>query len=214
MNRIKIYIIYTLIILVGGISFIWGLSTYITETTSDRIYSKIEDLPISNTIIVLGASVHSDGKLSPILQDRVDTALEIYSSGRGKQFLLSGDNRENDYDEVSAMKNYLMDRGVPENQIFTDPAGIDTYNSMYRSDFVYNIPDAIVVTQKFHLPRTLFIAESLGLDYIGLAAKSKHYETESSLIRREKLANLKAVWEILTNHTPNNMGEKIPVSKN
>lgn len=214
MNRIKIYLIYTLIILVGGISFIWGLSTFITETTSDNIYSQITDLPISNTIIVLGASVHSDGKLSPILQDRVDTALQIFRSGRGKQFLLSGDNRENDYDEVSAMKNYLMERGVPENKIFTDPAGIDTYDSMYRSDFVYNIPDAIVVTQKFHLPRTLFIAESLGLDYIGLPANAKHYETESSLIRREKLANLKAVWEILTNHTPRNMRDRIPVDKN
>ncbi|CAM4301739.1 vancomycin high temperature exclusion protein [Gillisia hiemivivida] len=213
MNRLKKYIIYILIVLGGGIAFIWGLSFYIIDTTSDEIYSKISDLPISNTVIVLGASVHSDGKLSPILRDRVDTALDIYRSGRAKQFLLSGDNRRNDYDEVSAMKNYLLERDVPENLIFTDPAGLDTYDSMYRSDYIYKIPNAIVVTQKFHLPRTLFIAESLGLNYIGFPAKHKYYETENNLIRREKLANLKAMWEILTKQTPENMGEENPVNR-
>ncbi|RKS53536.1 SanA protein [Gillisia mitskevichiae] len=202
-----------MIILGGGIAFIWGLSTYIIETTSDEIYSEISDLPVTNTLIVLGASVHSDGKLSPILRDRVDTALEIYRSGRAKQFLLSGDNRRNDYDEVSAMKNYLLERDVPENLIFTDPAGLDTYDSMYRSDHVYKIPNAIIVTQKFHLPRTLFIAEGLGLDYIGFPAKERFYETENNLIRREKLANLKAVYEVLTKQTPKNMGEETPVGR-
>ncbi|HSM62763.1 MAG TPA: ElyC/SanA/YdcF family protein [Gillisia sp.] len=213
MNNLKRYLIYILILLGGGISFIWGLSTYIHKSTSDEIYSAIQDLPVSNTIIVLGASVHSDGKLSPILQDRVDTALNIYRSGKGKQFLLSGDNRRNDYDEVSAMKNYLLERGVPENLIFTDPAGIDTYDSMYRSNFIYKVPNAIIVTQGFHLPRALFIANSLGLNYIGIAAEEKHYDTERSLIRREKLANLKAIWEVLINQTPDNMGDKKPVSQ-
>ncbi|TVZ28055.1 SanA protein [Gillisia sp. Hel_I_86] len=213
MDRFKKFLIYFLIVLGGGIAFIWGLSTYVVKTTSDEIYSNISDLPVSNTIIVLGASVHSNGQLSPILKDRVDTALEIYRAGRGRQFLLSGDNRRNDYDEVSAMKNYLLEREVPENLIFTDPAGLDTYDSMYRSDLIYKIPNAIVVTQKFHLPRALFIAESLGLNYIGFPAKENHYDTDKSLIRREKLANLKAVLEILTKQTPKNMGEENPVNR-
>jgi len=213
MNRLKKYIIYILIVLGGGIAFIWGLSTYILETTADVIYSKKSDLPVSNTVIILGASVHSDGKLSPILRDRVDTALDIYRSGLAKQFLLSGDNRRNDYDEVSAMKNYLLERGVPEDLIFTDPAGLDTYDSMYRSDHIYKIPNAVVITQKFHLPRTLFIAESLGLNYIGFPATEKYYETESNLIRREKLANIKAMWEILTKQKPKKVGEATPVNQ-
>jgi len=214
MNRFKKFLICFLIVLGGCISFIWGLSTYIKKSTSDKIYKEISDLPKSNTVIVLGASVHSNGKLSPILQDRVDTALSIFRSGKASQFLLSGDNRRNDYDEVSAMKNYLLERDVPENLIFTDPAGIDTYDSMYRSDFVYQVPNAIVVTQNFHLPRTLFIANSLGLDYIGIPAKNKHYKTESSLIRREKLANIKALWEVIIGQTPDNMENKTPVIQN
>ncbi len=214
MSLLKKFLILSLIFLGGIIFIIWGVSSYIYESTADNIYTKISDLPISNTVIVLGASVHSDGKLSPILQDRVDTALRIFRSGKAKQFLLSGDNRKNDYDEVSAMKNYLIEREVPENLIFTDPAGIDTYDSMYRSNFIYEVPNAIVVTQNFHLPRAMFIANSLGLDYIGIPATAKHYDTQSSLIRREKLANLKAVWEVIINQTPNNMGDKKPVSQN
>lgn len=201
-----------LIVLGGIIAIIWGVHSFIQESTASDIYSNINDLPSSNTVIVLGASVHSDGKLSPILQDRVDMALKIFRSGKAKQFLLSGDNRRNDYDEVTAMKNYLIERDVPENKIFTDPAGIDTYDSMYRSNFIFEVPDAVVVTQKFHLPRAIFIANSLGLNYVGIPARSKHYNTQSSLIRREKLANIKAVWEILINQTPQNMGSKQPVS--
>lgn len=212
MSILRRFLILTLIFLGGVIAIIWGVSTFIHESTADDIYTEISDLPNSNTVIVLGASVHSDGKLSPILQDRVDMALSIFRSGKAKQFLLSGDNRRNDYDEVNAMKNYLLKRDVPANLIFTDPAGIDTYDSMYRSNAIYDVPNAIVVTQNFHLPRVMFIANNLGLDYIGIPAKAKHYDTESSLIRREKLANLKAVWEVLINQTPKNMGAKNPVS--
>jgi len=208
MTRLKKVLICIIIILGIGISFIWGVNTFIQESTSEDIYSEISELPDSNTVIVLGASVHSDGKLSPILQDRVDTALKIFRSGKAKQFLLSGDNRQNDYDEVSAMKNYLLERDVPETLIFTDPAGIDTYDSMYRSNSIFQVTKAIIVTQKFHLPRALFISNGLGLDYIGFPAAQKHYQTQNSLIRREKLANIKAVWEILIGHTPKNIKEE------
>ena len=205
MSWIKKSLLCILIILIGLIAVLWGVSTYFYESTSDIIYSEIENLPDSNTVIVLGASVHSNGKLSPILQDRVDTALKIYNAGKAQQFLLSGDNRSNDYDEVNAMKNYLLERNVPEAHILTDPAGIDTYDSMYRSNAVYKINKAIVVTQNFHLPRALFIANGLGLDYAGFAANTKHYKIENSLIRREKLANIKAIYEVIIQQIPNNL---------
>jgi len=205
MNWIKKTLLCILIILIGLIVVLWGISTYFQESTTDSIYSEIENLPTTNTVIVLGASVHSNGKLSPILQDRVDTALKIYKAGKVKQFLLSGDNRKNDYNEVNAMKNYLLERNVPEDHILTDPAGIDTYDSMYRSNAIFDIENAVVVTQNFHLPRALFIANGLGLDYIGFGANTKHYKTENSLIRREKLANIKAVYEVIIHHTPESL---------
>jgi len=197
MNRLKKFLQFILILFALGILVIWGISIYIQQITVSSIYEEIETLPAAHTVIVLGASVHSDGKLSPILQDRVDTALDLYKKDKVKRFLLSGDNRTDDYDEVSAMRNYLLDRCVPEAIIFTDSAGLDTFDSMYRSRKIYDIPDAVVVTQNFHLPRTLFIAKHLGLNYIGFPATPVLYKTESSLIRREKLANVKAVFEIM-----------------
>jgi len=198
---LKKIIRFILILLALGILVIWGVSIYIQEVTVSNIFEDIETIPAKTTVIVLGASVHSDGKLSPILQDRVDTALDLYNKGKVKSFLLSGDNRTDDYNEVSAMRNYLLDRCVPEAIIFIDPAGLDTFDSMYRSKKIYEVPDAVVVTQNFHLPRTLFIAQNLGLDYIGFPAYARHYKTEKSLIRREKLANFKAIFEILLDWT-------------
>jgi SanA protein len=201
MNRLKKIIRFILILLALGILIIWGVSAYIQQVTVSNIYEDIETLPVTNTVIVLGASVHSDGKLSPILQDRVDTALDLYKKFKVKSFLLSGDNRTDDYNEVSAMRNYLLDRCVPEEIIFVDPAGLDTFDSMYRSGKIYEVPDAVVVTQNFHLPRTLFISQNLGLNYIGFPATAGQYKTERSLIRREKLANFKAIFEILLDWT-------------
>lgn len=202
MKKLKKPLLLSLICLSLLVVAIWGLHIYIVRATNSRIYEKIADVPSFHTVIILGASVHSDGKLSPILQDRVDTGLRLYNSGKAKRFLLSGDNRSSDYDEVNAMRNYLIARKVPEEHIFVDPAGIDTYDSMYRSRAVFKVYDAIVVTQEFHLPRTLFIAQNLGFNYYGYPAISNQYQTESSLIRREKLANFKALFEIISNQIP------------
>lgn len=212
MKKLKKLIFIFLLIIASGLLVIWGLHAYILNTSSTSIFHTIDTVPASHTVIILGASVHSDGKLSPILQDRVDTGLKLYNHGKAKRFLLSGDNRKSDYDEVNSMKNYLMDRDVPESHIFTDPAGIDTYDSMYRSRAIFEVPSAIVVTQQFHLPRTIFIAKNLGLNYSGYPADSRQYKTEDGLRRREKIANFKAVFELIFHHRPVNMGQKKPVT--
>jgi SanA protein len=196
MKRLKKFMLFLLLLLIAGIGLIYLLSYYVERSTREKVYTSIESLPQAHTVIILGASVYSDGKLSPVLQDRVDTGLQIYRQGKANQFLLSGDNREKDYDEVSAMKSYLLLRNVPAQHIFTDPAGLNTYDSMKRSTEVFNIPSAIVVTQAFHLPRTLFIANNLGLNYAGYPAQAQKYQTENSLIYREKLANFKAIYDL------------------
>lgn len=211
MKKLKKLLLYTVSFLLVGVILIFGLSEFIEQNTSSNIYLELEDLPASNTVIILGASVYRDGNLSPILQDRVETALSIYRMGKAERFLLSGDNREEDYDEVSAMRNYLLQRGVPEEKITTDPAGIDTYDSMYRSGTVYDVPSAVVVTQPFHLPRTIFIAKNLGYDYKGFPAASDSYISENKVPIREKLANVKAVFELVTRHTPDLKGGDLSV---
>lgn len=197
-NILKLAISATLFVVL----IIWGLHSYIKQSTKEEIYSEVSNIPSSSTAIVLGASVHSNGKLSPILQDRVDTALNLYQQGKVKSFLLSGDHRTDNYNEVAAMKNYLLSRDVPQSRIQTDPGGLDTYESMYRARELFDIKNAIVVTQKFHLPRAIYIAKNLGMDYKGFEANANEYHTESGLIRREKLANIKALLELILKPRP------------
>ena len=177
-----------------------------------KIHRDIVQIPAKYTAIVLGASVYANGNLSPILKDRVDSALELYTAGKVERFLLSGDHGQDNYDEVNSMKDYLNSKGVPDENIFLDHAGFDTYDSMYRANYIFKVENAIVVTQNFHLPRALYIADKLGLDYIGFSADKHKYQYIESLERRETIANMKAFWEILIGKEPTYLGDEIPIT--
>ncbi len=202
MKSLKKILIITPLIFLLGLGVLLALHEYIAISTKNLVYDEIEMLPDSSTVVVLGASVFSDGKLSPILKDRIDAGFELFQRNKAKQFLLSGDHKTDDYNEVDAMSNYLLEKGVPKDKILLDHAGYDTYDSMYRSKAVFNISDAIVVTQEFHLPRTLFIAKNLDLNYVGYIAETRIYKPSNQLLFREKLANLKAIWEIILDQGP------------
>lgn len=191
--------------------FVYSLSSHIKETTSEYIFAKAEDVPEAYTVIVLGASVKSNGNLSVILKDRVESALQLYHLGKVKRFLLSGDNGTQSYNEPKAMKKYLMERGVNEDHVFLDYAGFDTYDSMYRAAAIFEVDRAIIVTQNFHLPRAVYIARKLGLDYVGYIGDKHVYAHEDSNKKRELLANVKAYLELIFRKEPTYLGEKIPI---
>ncbi|MFC6860285.1 SanA/YdcF family protein [Zunongwangia atlantica] len=197
MRFLKKSILYTVILIVLGILITLGLESFIAQDTSSRIYSNVNTIPTAKTAIVLGASVHSDGQLSPILQDRVDSAIDLYKENKVEEILISGDHGSDSYNEVDAIANYLKNHGIPQDKLLLDHAGFDTYDSMYRAHNVFGIKDAIVVTQEFHLPRAIFIAKHLGLDYHGLQAKERAFKIENKIMKREKLANYKAVFEVI-----------------
>ncbi len=203
---------YLVVVLVLVLLVTSGLSVYIRNTTKDYIYERVEELPEAYTVLVLGASVRSNGELSTILRDRVESALLLYAQGKVKRFLLSGDNGTTSYNEPVAMKKYLRERGVPEEAIFMDFAGFDTYDSVYRASYIFEVNRAIVVTQQFHLPRAIYIARSMGLDYYGYIGDRRAYEAESRNRFREIAANLKAWTELLINKEPHFKGDKIPIT--
>lgn len=209
MKKIKKLILASVLFLVVAILIVLGLQAHIARDTNVLIYDTIEEIPSAETVIVLGASVHSDGKLSPILKDRVDTAYELFKQNKVQNFLVTGDHKTDDYNEVKAMRDYLIKKGVPKNKILLDHAGFDTYDSMYRSNAVFGVEDAIVVTQKFHLPRTIFIAKNLDLHYKGLAAQSSSYRTTNKIQRRELLANFKALYEVLLKKEPTTLEDRL-----
>ena len=209
MRRIKKIILFSVIGLVLVILVVLGVEATFERQTAGLIYRDISKLPPAETVIILGASVHADGKLSPILQDRVDSAIKLYKKGKVENFLVTGDHRSDDYNEVSAMVNYLKQNGIDDSLIIADHAGLDTYDSMYRAGKLFGVENAVVVTQAFHLPRTLFIASNLDLDYRGYAADQRAYKTEYRLKQREKLANFKALWEVLLKKKPRTLEARL-----
>lgn len=177
---------------------------------AERI-ATIEELSSAPAVIVLGASVHPNGDPSDVLEDRLLTALDVYQAGKAEKFIVSGDNGQEEYDEVNAMREYLLAHDVPPEDIFLDHAGFDTYDSMYRANAVFGLQEAIVVTQQFHLPRALYIGGSLGMDVQGVVADRRRYLGRYSYAVRESVANVKAVINILLNSKPKFLGDAVSI---
>lgn len=148
---------------------------YVRLIGSENIKSDLSAVKNTDYILVLGAGL-KNGKPSDMLRDRLDTAIEIYNSGICKKILMSGDHTDKYYDEVSAMKNYAMEKGVKESDIFMDHAGISTYDSMYRAKKLFNAEKIIVVTQRYHIYRALYIAENLGIEAYGSVTSPRLYK--------------------------------------
>jgi len=140
---------------------------------------KQEDIPSKPAAVVFGAGLTASGRPTPVLRDRVFTAVELYRQGKVRKLLMSGDNRFINYDEPSAMKRYALQLGVPEDDIILDYAGRRTYDTCYRARAIFQLEDVILVTQKFHLPRALYTCGRLGLEALGVPADQRDYHQGS-----------------------------------
>ena len=191
------------------------VSLAISRVSSYKKYIyNIEDIPKGNdTIIVLGAGVRSDGSPSDILADRLETSLEVYNEGVADSFILSGDHGREDYNEVGAMKDYILDSNIDESIIFMDHAGFSTYDTMYRAKEIFKVKSAVIVTNEYHLPRALYIARKLGIDAYGVKSDKRAYQLMDNYRKREMLAKLKDfVYVNIIKPEPKFLGESIPVS--
>lgn len=159
---------------------------------------EIDDVDTSYRIaVVLGASVYEDNTPSLVLQDRLDTALILYNQWVVDRIVVSGDNGQVEYNEVYAMSKYLLDHGVPAFVVFQDYAGFDTYDSIYRAREIFEIEKLLIVTQEFHLPRAVAIANDLWLEAQWVIADRRTYSGISRMQLREIWARMKAFGEIV-----------------
>lgn len=160
------------------------------------------DVPTKPTAIVFGAAVYRGGRLSTILRDRMDTAIALYEQGAVSDLLVSGDGVAADYDEPSAMKAYATQRGVAADHIRVDLGGRRTYDSCYRARHLFDVQEAILVTQGFHLPRALFVCDQLGIDAVGVDADQRPYRAARWYEFREVAATLVALSDVLRQREP------------
>jgi len=162
-----------------------------------RVISNINDLDIRDwanprVAVVFGASVYGNGDLSPILEDRVETAIELYRARKVDRILVSGDARHPSYNEPKAMYEYLVNHAVASKDVIVDTSGRSTYETCLRAKEVFGLQRAVLVSQSFHLSRALYIANQLGLDAVGVAGDMKTQEKIDYQGVREWAAEVKA----------------------
>ena len=165
-------------------------------------------------ILVLGCGVLPSGRPSAMLRDRLTRSVELYEAGVSQRLLMSGDHGTSQYDEVNTMKRFAIDGGVPSEHIFMDHAGFSTYESMYRAKEIFCAKKVVIVTQKYHLYRAIYVARALGLDAYGVAAAGDDYGGQLFRDIREVLARNKDFLTAIFKPEPAYLGEVIPVSGN
>ena len=179
------------------------------------VYTDIDQVPSRSVVMVLGAQIIGRN-LSPILQDRVNGGIEMVQSGKGRKLLLSGDHGELYYDEVNAMRLYVLAQAqdIPHEDIFMDHAGFSTWDSMCRARDVFEVKDLIIVTQEFHISRAVYMARSLGIDAVGFAVKEDRFQgwTLWAWKTREYFARIKAIHSMVFKVKPRYLGDKIPIT--
>jgi len=209
LRRIRRYGCLALVGLVG-VPLIWR--TWVGWNQGRHIYPSDQVRP-ERVAVVFGARVYPDGRLSPMLRDRVETAVQLYHAGKVDRLLLSGDNRFSNYDEPGRMAEYAVERGVPEAAIQTDYGGRRTYDTCYRAKDIFGLQSAILVTQRFHLPRALYTCRQIGLNAVGVAADLQPYARRSLVWSelREVPALLAAAFDVARRAPPPVLGDRIPI---
>ena len=210
MKRVIKYmaIVSIIIILIAiGINMYVKLSTK-KQIITDEDYSELKDV---DCIIILGAGIWGDGP-SPMLEDRLLQGIELYEKGVAPKIVMSGDHGREEYDEVNVMKDFAIQKGIPSEDIFMDHAGFSTYESIYRAKEIFEAEKVVIVTQKYHLYRALYIANSLGLEAYGVGADPRQYVGATYRELREILARDKDFIKCIFKPEPTYLGETIPVS--
>ncbi len=211
MKNKKRFFMFAIIVVIFGVLSIFIINRYVKTSGSKYIISNINKIPKIYSVLVLGAHVYKDGTLSPVLEDRVLSAYNLYKKGIVKRFLVSGDHGSPTYDEVKAMKAFLIKKGVKAEDVFTDHAGFRTYDSVIRAKKVFKINNLIIVTQKYHLSRAIYIARKNGMVAYGYPADRREYLNIRAYKVREFFARIKAYIDVFFNKSPKFLGPEIDI---
>ena len=206
---------YGIIVIVVIAIIILGINIYVRLSTKNQIieedeYSNLSDI---DCIIILGAGIWGD-KPSPMLEDRLLEGIKLYQNGVSDKIIMSGDHGRKEYDEVNIMKEYAIEKGIPSENIFMDHAGFSTYESICRAKDIFQAKKVVIVTQKYHLYRALYIANKLGLEAYGVGADPRQYVGAFNREVREILARDKDFIKCIFKPEPTYLGDIIPVSGN
>ena len=221
---ISLLILVLLILSLGGVA-VMSLSGEVMASEKDNIVYAVTDeesIPAETAealkeqkpecIMVLGCGISDKETPTPMLRDRLETAIMLYRAGVAPKVLLTGDNGTLTHNEIHVMLKYMRDAGIPEEDIFCDHAGFSTYESMYRAVDIFCVRRMIVVTQTYHMYRSLYIAHGLGIEAVGVASDQKVYAGQAQREIREVLARVKDFFQSKSKPPATFGGEEIPIT--
>ena len=201
-----------LILFLGGLALPVGVQVALDIWACPWTH-RATTVPPRRVALVYGAGIYRDGRLGKMLQDRVETSVELYRDGKVQRLLMSGDNRFVEHDEPGRMRDYAVALKVPPIAIQPDYGGRRTYDSCYRARYIFGLHQVVLVTQAFHLPRALLICRALGLDAVGVPADRQPYPpvARAWAVTRESLASVKALIDLSLRRPAPVMGQPVPI---
>jgi len=178
-----------------------------------RLYDDAQIIPYNKTALVLGCSPRlRNGRPNLFFQYRIDAAIQLYEAGKVAALIVSGDNSTHQYDEPTAMKEALIERGIPEEAIYCDYAGFRTLDSVVRVREIFGQHKVTIVSQPFHNQRAIFLASKRGIEAVGFNAKALSSRAGTRTEIREWFARTKALLDIyLLNRQPKFFGPPIEI---
>ena len=194
--------------------FIVSVYFSISFYSQKYIYNNSQDLPVKKVGIVLGTSPWSaDGSSNVFFEERMNAALKLYQEKKIEYIIVSGDNRTERYNEPRMMKKVLISLGVPGEKIIEDFAGLRTLDSVLRGFLVFGQKDVIIISQKFHNERAIFLARSNGISAVAFNADSGRVSSLSLFknLVRETGARMVAVYDVLVKATPKFLGDTVSI---
>jgi SanA protein len=188
-----------------------GIRGWVENRYGKFLYDDLAKTPNSPVAIILGAGIRNN-RPSPMLADRIEAGVELYKAGKVQKLLMTGDNRFINYNEPGVMAEYAMELGVPKDAIVLDYAGRRTYDSCYRAGHIFGIQQAIIISQRFHLARALFLCNHMGIEAVGFAADRHEYPSQERFLwLREVAATLVSVWDVFIAKPLPVLGDPIPI---
>lgn len=193
-----------------GIAFVMFTNLWIWAATKNRVFEKFDELPDNDVALVLGTSRYTEnGEDNPYFKYRIQTAAMLYKSGKIKHIIVSGDNNTKYYNEPKEMRDALLDFGIPYRSITLDYAGFRTLDSIVRCKEIFGQERIIIITQRFHSYRAVFIGDFYGMETVAIAARNLPLSRSLKMQLREALARSKAIIDLyILKESPRIMGKK------
>ncbi|MEX1189543.1 MAG: ElyC/SanA/YdcF family protein [Bacteroidia bacterium] len=192
---------------------LWFSNSLIESNSEDFIIHGSSQVPHARVGLLLGTSKYNrSGNPNLFFRYRIEAAAELFKTGKVDYLLVSGDNRTLSYNEPRDMRKALLKRGIPDSAIYMDFAGLRTFDSVLRCKQVFGQQSFIIISQRFHLERALFIAHNEDIQAVGFAARDVNDPSGWTSGLREVFARSRAVLDVyLLNTKPRFLGEPVQV---